>query len=437
MAWEFRPVFDAAARAAVEQGKNLVYVCPPAAWATAPLFAELGPVRERRLDRIVLVADGGQALDLARCLAAQRDSAVLAATHASRAARLLGAAQVGTLATTPAVALELIEQARLKPADARYVVVAWPALHHQAGGLTDLEIILSEARGVARIVVTDDPAADAAFLERHARRAPHVSASPPPATPVAAARFAVLGPRHVVDAVHAALDGIAPDSALVWDPRPAGVLNWDTLRHDPAVTVSHAIPDQPVRVAFATALPSAAALAALGAAARQVIVFVRATEVGYLRRLAHPLAAFPLPSAADDARRGAAALRAALRERLAAGTTDSLLALAPLFEEYDPALVAAAAVAPTTDHAPAPARPQVPTWAALRLTVGRRDHVRPADIVGLLLNAVGLAKDQVGLIDIRDAFSVAYVRAEVAERAVRGAEGQLLRGRRVGARIEQ
>jgi len=57
--------------------------------------------------------------------------------------------------------------------------------------------------------------------------------------------------------------------------------------------------------------------------------------------------------------------------------------------------------------------------------------------VGALLNAVGLAKEDIGRIELREGFTLVDVRAEEAERAVRGLTGTTLRGRRIAARLDR
>jgi ATP-dependent RNA helicase DeaD len=76
-------------------------------------------------------------------------------------------------------------------------------------------------------------------------------------------------------------------------------------------------------------------------------------------------------------------------------------------------------------------------WVRVFVTAGRKDHARPADLVGALVNGVGLAKDHVGKIEIRDAFSLVEVRADDAERAVRGLTGATIRGKRIAARLDR
>jgi vacuolar-type H+-ATPase subunit B/Vma2 len=61
--------------------------------------------------------------------------------------------------------------------------------------------------------------------------------------------------------------------------------------------------------------------------------------------------------------------------------------------------------------------------------------VRPADIVGALLNGVGLPKDHVGRVDIKDGVTVVEVRMDDAARAVSELSRLAVRGRSLAARV--
>lgn len=438
MAWEYRPAFDAGFRAALESRKNVIFVCPPAVWALAPLVEQFPTVEGSALTSLVLVPDTSDAVELAAVLADSAMAPAYAATGVARTAHLLADQPFRSLVATPGDTLALLRMSALDATALHRIIIAWPHLLEAADQVQATDVVLSEARDAVRIVVTADPQQDAPFIERHARRAPLAIGAGLPARPVAAARYAVVATARLGWAVRAALNGLDPATALVWDPRPTGTTAWGGLRSDATVSVTAAIGDQRAALAIATALPSDDALAALAEANGEVLVLLRGGQVPYLERLAAPLKVYRLPSEADRARDAASQLRAGLRERLTREDLgDRLQALAPLFDEYDPALVAAAATA-----APSPGEQRqpvsdVPTWVALNLNVGRKDRMRPADVVGLLLNSVGLPKDQVGLIDIRDSFTVAYVRSETAAQARQGLNGQMLKGRRLAVRVDR
>jgi ATP-dependent RNA helicase DeaD len=161
--------------------------------------------------------------------------------------------------------------------------------------------------------------------------------------------------------------------------------------------------------------------------------------VPYVQKLVTATTSVSLTGEVHRARDWREELQQAVRDRIEArGLDENLLALSPLFEEFDPALVAAALVETAGgDRGDAPPNPEVALWAHIRIEVGRRDQVRAGDVVGVLLNAVGLPKDHIGRVDLRDTFSIVEVRAESAEKAVRGLTGVNLKGRAIAARFDR
>jgi ATP-dependent RNA helicase DeaD len=122
-----------------------------------------------------------------------------------------------------------------------------------------------------------------------------------------------------------------------------------------------------------------------------------------------------------------------------------LLVLEPLFDEHSPAEVAAAlsamlrrrgqpagaaAAAPASaDPGAAPKAAISAGFARLFVSIGARDNVRPADIVGAITGEAGIKGDQVGRVDIRDTFSVVEVAAATADKVIRALNGTTMRGR--------
>jgi ATP-dependent RNA helicase DeaD len=161
----------------------------------------------------------------------------------------------------------------------------------------------------------------------------------------------------------------------------------------------------------------------------------------YLRSIAAatPLA---LPSGADRARDRGAALRERVAARLAAGTVDPELALLdPLFEQFDPAEVAAALLAVLGSGASEASGPVADASPAARVklfvTIGKKDRAAAKDLVGALLREVGLAKGDLGRVEVRETFSLVEVAAPVAAQAARRLSGVTIRGRRVLARLDR
>ena len=434
VSWRFAPAFDAVHRAALESANPLVYVCPPAGWAAVPLLDRLPQDPHPGLRTLVVAPETSIGLELAR---ATRDITALAPLHVAtglaRTASLLGAAAIRTLVAAPADALALIRRTALKLAGTARIVVAWPEMALELGHSEVLDTLLSETVSAQRLIITADETAVADFLERHARRAPLLHAARLPSTPGPGVRYVVTPAGTRAAAFQAVLDVTNPPGAVVWDP--TGELS--DAPYD-ASGVRALEQDITANLGVALDLPDATTLAALLGAAREVVVLVSAHGVPYLEKLAQPVRPLRVAGEADRARERLFELRQRLRERLAAGELDGqLLALEPLFDEYDPALVAAAAAAFSPGPPPERAsEEEVPAWVRVRIEAGSRDSLRVGDIVGVLLNSVGLAKPDVGKVDLRDRFTLIEVRAGAAERAVAGLAGAIVRGHRLSARMD-
>jgi ATP-dependent RNA helicase DeaD len=446
VSWEFAPSFDAAHRAALESGKPLVYVCPPAGWALAPLLDRLPTGDAGGPAILILTADPSEAADLSASLGWIASLRPLGTCQGSaRTERLLRAGTARTLVATPADALALSRRAALKLEAVAHVVIAWPEGIVALGDDPTLDAVLGEARHAQRLIVTADEQDPTLvpLLAAHAHRAPVVSASriPEPDARSGSVRYVVVDDERRRVVARDLLAHHDPERAIIWDPLPSRMGRWVDLARDPAVHVLADPGAERADLAIAADLPSHEVLSALMQAAPDVIVLVRAGGLPYLRRLARALRPAPLVGGSDRARDRAAEARRVVRERLAEGGLDAeLLTLAPLFDEYDPALVAAATLALLRPSSPASAGPEpaeTVAWVRLFVTAGRRDQMRPADLVGALVNELGFKKDRVGRIEIRDAFSLVEVRAEDADRAVRGLTGATIRGRRIAARPDR
>jgi hypothetical protein len=181
------------------------------------------------------------------------------------------------------------------------------------------------------VILSWNPPALSEFLERHARRAEVIGDMPldpddNPLGPVGSARYAVVSATRRTAAVRDALNTLRATRPYVW--------------YGGDIT-----PPEDVDVVVAATLPTRAEMQALIAAQAQPVVLALAAQLPYLRSIA-ALTPLPLSPAADRATDRGAALRGRIAERLARGEVDAELALlAPLFEDYDPALVAGALLA--------------------------------------------------------------------------------------------
>ena len=427
---------DAGARAALDGGKPLVTVGPPAAWSLAPVFLGIPREEGAGLRVLVLAPEPGDLIETARMVRRLPSlEPIHALTGAARSTRLLLGGAVRTLLATPRDALGLLQRAALPLDKLHTLVVLWPEVTIGQGESARLDAVLAEAKVPRKIFATSDDAALREFLDRYARRAPVATLGKVPAAPAGGVRYAVVDEASRHAAVRGALDTLHPEKTLLWEPAADRYERWHELVEDPSVTVAGAVPAEGrFSLAIAADLPSAEILAAMAARSDHVIVLARAVQLPYLQRLAKPLRPLRLTGAADRARERAHTLRQSVRERLEQGdVTGELLALSPLFDEFDPALVAAA-LARRTESPAADATPVV-AWVRLQLNIGRRDRVRPADIVGALLNGVGLPKDHVGRVDIKDGATVVEVRMEDANRAVSELARLAVRGRSLAARV--
>jgi ATP-dependent RNA helicase DeaD len=221
----------------------------------------------------------------------------------------------------------------------------------------------------------------------------------------------------------------------------------------------------------------------------QALTLVTPREIRQFRFIEHAihrrLQRLRLPTPADVAARRRAAFREEVLQILDAGQLDPFLRLVEdLSGTREPAELAAAAfkmAAQTREatrpgainiwEAPAPAveevlpleeeapptgrrerggrreagpaprgrreRPAVAAhdMARLFLRVGRRDGVRPADVVGAIANETGLPGDAIGDIDIYDTFAFVDVPEEAAERVRIALNRTTIRGRQVKATL--
>ena len=138
-------------------------------------------------------------------------------------------------------------------------------------------------------------------------------------------------------------------------------------------------------------------------------------------------------------------MRARIAQLLETRQPDGELALlAPLFERFDPAEVAAALLAMLGDEArgtgegvASNSTPAASGPVRVFVNVGTKDRASAKDLVGALIKEVKIDKGDIGRIDVRETFSVVDVAPGVADRVVRDLSGVTIRGRRVMARLDR
>ena len=398
-----------------ERSRHVLLVSPPAL-ERMEQFWEL-------IDRhaIVVCADHEQATHWADLAPAEYGAH--AVTGLTRTGALLKEGRIGLLAGSPADLAALVARSTLKLDTLDTLIIAWPE-----GFAGDLDALLAEAPNARRIVLSWNPPGLADFLERHARRAEVVGNLPldvdgKPLGPVGSARFAVISASRRRAALRDVLDAVRATKPYVW----AG---------------GEIAAPKDADVVIATTLPTREELLALIAIAPQPVVLVLASQLPYLRSIA-ALTPLPLPSGADRAQDRSSKLRAQITERLSGDLDAELAALAPLFEEHDPALVAAALLAisrqPSADNIQPHEAETGPggAWMKIFVTVGTKDRASAKDLVGALIKEAGLQKGQIGKIDVRESFSLVEIAPPSVDQAVRRLSGVSIRGRRVTARPDR
>ncbi|HET7707205.1 MAG TPA: DEAD/DEAH box helicase [Thermoanaerobaculia bacterium] len=162
-----------------------------------------------------------------------------------------------------------------------------------------------------------------------------------------------------------------------------------------------------------------------------------------------------MPTQADVAARRVTQLKETIRKTIAEGDLDLHLQLVEQLAEegpHDMAEIAAAlaSLASSTRPLAAPKEPEVAAAAPyrppvsrqesieggtrLRMDVGKRDGVRPADVVGSIANEAGIAGRDIGPIDIRDDVTFVTVPSESADLVIEKVSKARFRGRSVNLR---
>jgi len=123
------------------------------------------------------------------------------------------------------------------------------------------------------------------------------------------------------------------------------------------------------------------------------------------------------------------------------------LALEPLYQEFSPVEVAAAAMVllqrrpglnkggddqgPNSPGEERISGPAPKSWVRLFVGVGEKEEIGPGDLLGAISGEAGVEGSKVGKIEIRETFSIVEVISSEAEKVVRGLNGTTIRGRSV------
>lgn len=382
----------------------MAVLVPPVPRAFRPL---LEAVHKRPL--LILAASTERALDIA-ALAGPEGVAVAAAKPrepypGEHAALAIGAGE----------AVALIATSTLHPAAFAAVVLAWPEELDEDGAAALATVMAELGKDAQRIVVTAD-AGDAIrdLVDRYAFKAMTYGfpqADHPVPAPAGPARYLLAGASGVERALLQARELV-----------PSGVA--------------------------VAACPASREEAAGLAGAEPPVLVLTPEQLPWARRTFSPLTPMPVPGRTAGLDERAERLRRRLGQVLDAGGLDrELFILSPLLARYDPVELAAAALRLAAASAGAArasaaetvqaAQAAVPAYARIWVGIGRKDNVRPGDLVGAMTKEIGLPADAIGRIETKDLFCLVEVRADHAEAAVKGLTGTTIRGRRLSARVDR
>jgi ATP-dependent RNA helicase DeaD len=424
------------------RGHNLVVVTPPspayAVPALAGMLSRLGPgtrglllCSEAQLDEWgpLVTSIGGEALR------------IQVARGTARAMRRLKAAEVDLVVTSPDTALALHRRSALGPEDVGAVFLAWPETWESGESLSPLMQDLS--KDAQRVICTGAANRSADLVERYARRALTVgvpateAAAPVPAGPV---RTAGVSWDRRAQSLADVVEIMDPASVVIWtaDRSRHGDIGRVLPPGDPAVKlVTGDAPKAAVVIAFD--LPASDRLRQLLSAGDVVLLVPPGTEA-YVEGLASPRRPLRLPGMMDVITAEAAARRATIVRTIEEKRpVPALLTLAPLFERYDPAAVAAAVYDLWTSSATAapPPAAELPGTAKIYVGVGKKDGATVNDLVAVLTKDIRVDRGKIGRVELRDAYSLVELPAQEAEQVASALNGVTIRRKRITARVDR
>ncbi|MEO5799910.1 MAG: DbpA RNA binding domain-containing protein [Gemmatimonadales bacterium] len=444
----------------VVRGTNLVAVLPPApAWA--------GPIAAGILGGLLSRADGGRVLILTApalvpewgtLLASLAEGSALrieAASGAARAARRLKADAVDVLVASPDTALTLHTRSALGVDRIAAIVFAWPEDWDADEAIAVLlQDLPKDAQRVVLTARAERLEGSDGLVERYARRAlvvgaPAADANPTPAGPV---RTVPSSWSNRPATIAALLEATDPHRLTIWtaDTRDHALLRGALGGLGEGISLlSQAIPDGGTIVCYDP--PSLDALRALTAAGDVVLLVPPGTE-GHIARVAAPRRPMVLESAATALMRRDAGVRGQILAALEHGPdAAALYALAPLFERFEPQVVAAAVfglwrgaearrdASPVVQAMPVQSATPVGGLAVAKLWVGagKKDDATVGDLVAVLVKEVGIDRSLIGRVELRDTFTLVEVPAADADRIAEKLTGLTIRRRRLTARVDR
>jgi ATP-dependent RNA helicase DeaD len=358
--------------------------------------------------------------------------------------RRLKSDAVDLVITTPEAALRLLGRSALGVEAITALVLAWPESWADEEAITPLMQDLPKE--TQRVIYTSAAEVDA-LVERYARKAAPARAPGLDAGPTGPVRTVTAPWARRVAALADVVEMLDPASMVIWTldrSYHAAIAHAVGLSEPELRLVTGEAPKAETILAFD--LPTGARLQQL-AAAGEVVMLIPPGAESYVARIAKPQRAIALPGVVDAVTSRASEQRAAIVRTLEAGTPDrAILTLAPLFERHDPTAVAAAlfelwsrstpANAPATAQAPAE-RSESSTTAKIYVGVGKKDGATANDLVAVLTKDLRVQKENIGRIELRDAYSLVEIPAPDAEKIALALNGVTIRRRRVTARVDK
>ncbi len=163
-----------------------------------------------------------------------------------------------------------------------------------------------------------------------------------------------------------------------------------------------------------------------------------------------PIKPMKMPTRADVTARRIGQLKETISKNIAEGDLDLYLQLVEQLAEegpHDMSEIAAAAarlsspksltpevIAAPAAEAPRPVRGEEGPRARLRMDVGKRDGIRPADVVGSIANEADIPGRDIGPIDIRDDVTYVTVPADAVDHIINSVGRAKFRGKPVNLR---
>jgi ATP-dependent RNA helicase DeaD len=430
----------------VARGHNLAVVAPPGAAYGGPAVAGL-------VSRLTGGSAAGPALvvcpepeleewcGLVAALLSGTGLRLEAARGTGRATRRLRDNDADVVVTTPEIMAALAVRGALKGEALGAIVIAGPDRWADADALVSL--MQDVPHDCQRIVLASAVEQAAELVERYARRALLLGGESIHQVPGAVRTVGVSWDRRA-PALGALLEVLDPRSLTIWTadraahPAIAAVLPvGDASIH----IVTGDAPRTEVVVAFDP--PDSARLGQL-LQAGEVVLLVPPGAERYVERIAATRRPLRIPGLLEAAADAAVTRRSTIARAIEAGRPErALFTLAPLFERYDATAVAAALYdlwVDTGAAAPPPATaaaPDLPATAKVFVGVGKSDGATPNDLVAVLTKEVRVAREKIGRIEIREAYSLVELPAPEVERIASALNGATIRRKRVVARVDR